>query len=263
LQVNDFKEEEKKNPISSFFFISSPKVQAKMAQYFVDVFGDLLLTEPLNTHPCEVNCPLPSPNDLKYKILIKNKKLQPEPILNNQNIQTNLQRAGTISTSSSSGQSTDPINATNSSDESKELSKQFSSSESYLRKDSRQTFVFEDEYFSDDDDKPNPIEIQTTVRETKATRAMSDLVNYIVPIRFKTFARAEERNRSFEMSSFPEDKGYNLIRDHPKEFLDYNQRQLSRIYPRGTRFESSNFNPYIFWPVGCQMVALNYQTLGQ
>ena len=43
----------------------------------------------------------------------------------------------------------------------------------------------------------------------------------------------------------------------------YNKRQLSRIYPRGTRVDSSNFMPQIFWNAGCQLVALNFQTLGK
>jgi phosphatidylinositol phospholipase C beta len=268
LQVKNFRA--KTNPFC-YFWISSPRVQAKMAEYFVDVFHETLLTEPLDTHPCEENHPLPSPNDLKYKILIKNKKLQPKSTLN---IETTCHRSSTISASSSSGQSEggntnvttttqlSPLTLTIT-NEPEILIKRLSSEKPHLPEDPHHDFILEDEDFSDDDDKPNPVEIQTTpVPESKATRAMSDLVNYIVPIRFKTFARAEERNRSFEMSSFSEDKAYNLIRDHAKEFLAYNQRQLSRIYPRGTRFESSNYNPYIFWPIGCQMAALNYQTLG-
>lgn len=42
----------------------------------------------------------------------------------------------------------------------------------------------------------------------------------------------------------------------------YNKRQMSRIYPKGTRMDSSNYSPQPFWNVGCQMVALNYQTMG-
>jgi hypothetical protein len=54
----------------------SAPVQAKMAKYLIDVFEDKLLSSPLATHPCEINRPLPSPNDLKYKVLIKNKKIE-------------------------------------------------------------------------------------------------------------------------------------------------------------------------------------------
>jgi Phosphatidylinositol-specific phospholipase C, Y domain len=35
-----------------------------------------------------------------------------------------------------------------------------------------------------------------------------------------------------------------------------------RIYPGPLRLDSSNFNPSLFWAIGCQMVALNLQTPG-
>ena len=38
---------------------------------------------------------------------------------------------------------------------------------------------------------------------------------------------------------------------------------MSRIYPKGTRMDSSNYLPQMFWNVGCQMVALNFQTMGE
>lgn len=40
----------------------------------------------------------------------------------------------------------------------------------------------------------------------------------------------------------------------------YNRIQLSRCYPKGARVDSSNYDPMPMWNVGCQMVALNYQT---
>ncbi|KAF6772090.1 hypothetical protein AHF37_08524 [Paragonimus kellicotti] len=43
-------------------------------------------------------------------------------------------------------------------------------------------------------------------------------------------------------------------------YASYNKRQMSRIYPRGNRVDSSNYMPQIFWNAGCQMVALNFQT---
>ena len=65
------------------------------------------------------------------------------------------------------------------------------------------------------------------------------------------------------MSSFVETMGLNLLKEQPTEFVNYNKRQLSRIYPKGTRVDSSNFLPHQFWNAGCQLVALNYQTLGK
>lgn len=70
-----------------------------------------------------------------------------------------------------------------------------------------------------------------------------------------------EKNRSYEMSSFDEKQATTLLKEKPIEFVNYNKFQLSRVYPAGTRFDSSNFMPQVFWNAGCQLVALNFQTL--
>lgn len=70
-----------------------------------------------------------------------------------------------------------------------------------------------------------------------------------------------EKNRSYEMSSFDEKQATTLLKEKPIEFVNYNKHQLSRVYPAGTRFDSSNFMPQVFWNAGCQLVALNFQTL--
>jgi phosphatidylinositol phospholipase C beta len=62
------------------------------------------------------------------------------------------------------------------------------------------------------------------------------------------------------MSSFAENTALGYLKSQAIEFVNYNKRQMSRIYPKGTRADSSNFLPQIFWNAGCQMVALNFQT---
>lgn len=52
--------------------------QYKLAKYCDDIFGDLLMKEPLPDYPLEPGAPLPPPCLLKRKILIKNKRLKPE-----------------------------------------------------------------------------------------------------------------------------------------------------------------------------------------
>ncbi len=64
------------------------------------------------------------------------------------------------------------------------------------------------------------------------------------------------------MSSFADEKNSNYIRSQPKEYVRYNIRQLSRVYPEGKRIASSNYMPQGHWDVGCQLVALNFQTPG-
>lgn len=66
-----------------------------------------------------------------------------------------------------------------------------------------------------------------------------------------------------DMSSFPETKAEKYVNKiKGKKFLQYNRLQLSRIYPRGQRLDSSNYDPLPMWLCGSQLVALNFQTGG-
>jgi len=64
------------------------------------------------------------------------------------------------------------------------------------------------------------------------------------------------------MSSFGEKKSEKFIANSPQDYIVYNRRQLSRIYPAGSRVDSSNYDPMLHWSYGCQIVALNFQTMG-
>ena len=43
------------------------------------------------------------------------------------------------------------------------------------------------------------------------------------------------------------------------EMLSCTERQMVRTYPKGTRFDSSNYDPMAMWTCGVQLVALNFQ----
>ncbi|ESO85562.1 hypothetical protein LOTGIDRAFT_107866, partial [Lottia gigantea] len=64
----------------------------------------------------------------------------------------------------------------------------------------------------------------------------------------------------YHMSSFNESTALGQLKHSCIDFVNYNKRQMSRIYPKGGRVESSNYMPQIFWNAGCQMVSLNFQT---
>lgn len=53
-------------------------------------------------------------------------------------------------------------------------------------------------------------------------------------------------NLHFHMSSFSESTGLGYLKQSAPEFVNYNKRQLSRIYPKGARVDSSNFLPQVF-----------------
>ncbi|NXG76797.1 PLCB2 phosphodiesterase, partial [Baryphthengus martii] len=223
--------------------VDSPKQQAKMAEYCRTIFGDMLLTEPLEKYPLKPGVPLPSPKDLLGKILIKNKK--------NQCV------SGKRQNSLKKGRNVEP--------EVIEQPSPMDAEDTVWAGD-----VAEEEPEEEDEQLGNLDEEEikkmqsdegTAGLEVTAYEEMSSLVNYIQPIKFDSFEVSAQKNRSYVISSFTELKAYDLLTKFPVQFVEYNKRQMSRIYPKGTRMDSSNYMPQMFWNVGCQMVALNFQTM--
>ncbi|GLD69644.1 1-phosphatidylinositol 4,5-bisphosphate phosphodiesterase beta-1-like protein [Lates japonicus] len=126
---------------------------------------------------------------------------------------------------------------------------------------SNNTGEMEAESEEDDDDEDDDGKKGSAEREAIATEEMSTLVNYVQPTKFNSFEASKKAARCYHMSSFVETKALEHLTKSPVEFVEYNKSQLSRIYPKGTRVDSSNFMPQLFWNAGCQLVALNYQTI--
>ncbi|NXH67758.1 PLCB2 phosphodiesterase, partial [Hydrobates tethys] len=223
--------------------VDSPKQQAKMAEYCRTIFGDMLLTEPLEKYPLKPGVPLPSPKDLLGKILIKNKK--------NQSI------SGKRQNSLKKGRNVEP--------EIIEQPTPMDAEDTVWAGDvAEEEPEEEDEHLGNLDEeeiKKMQSDEGTAGLEVTAYEEMSSLVNYVQPIKFDSFEVSAQKNRSYVISSFTELKAYDLLTKFPVQFVEYNKRQMSRIYPKGTRMDSSNYMPQMFWNVGCQMVALNFQTM--
>ena len=47
-----------------------------------------------------------------------------------------------------------------------------------------------------------------------------------------------------------------------QDLIKHNQEHLVRIYPVGTRVDSTNYTPHRMWAGGAQLVAINWQTFG-
>jgi len=47
-----------------------------------------------------------------------------------------------------------------------------------------------------------------------------------------------------------------------RELIKHTQKNLVRIYPKGSRVNSSNYEPHRYWAAGAQVVAINWQTFG-
>jgi phosphatidylinositol phospholipase C, delta len=80
--------------------------------------------------------------------------------------------------------------------------------------------------------------------------------------KYKTFDKSIAQPEN-HMHSISETKIFKVIGKTGANAIPwrkYNERHLTRTYPAGARVDSSNYNPILPWAMGCQMVALNFQT---
>ncbi|NWU89911.1 PLCZ1 phosphodiesterase, partial [Upupa epops] len=213
----------------------SPVQQEVIAEYLQSILGDKLLTTTLGD--AEVT-QLPSPEALKFKILVKNKKIG--------TIEEGLLRRGL----DSHGETGEVSDSENLSDE------------------------------DDTDDKAplhpkraavkrkSDIKLSSSPRKKAKKKkrivalALSDLVIYTKSEKFVSFEHSLANQKCYENNSIGEARARKFVKHSAKDFVSHTSRFITRIYPKGTRTTSSNYNPQEFWNVGCQMVALNFQTPG-
>ena len=68
---------------------------------------------------------------------------------------------------------------------------------------------------------------------------------------------------SHHQFSLSDRTGEKVANDHQADWIKHNFTHISRIYPQAARLTSGNFDPMPFWGAGCQLVALNCQTIGE
>ncbi|XP_007545102.2 1-phosphatidylinositol 4,5-bisphosphate phosphodiesterase delta-1-like, partial [Poecilia formosa] len=125
------------------------------------------------------------------------------------------------------------------------------------------TTVEEDSVSEEDeavDCKENDQKAKAKKAKIKLAKELSDIVIYCKSVHFGGFEHARDNQSFYEMSSLKESKAFQLADASATAFIHHNMDKLTRIYPAGSRTDSSNYNPVPMWNVGCQIVALNFQT---
>ncbi|XP_056321647.1 1-phosphatidylinositol 4,5-bisphosphate phosphodiesterase delta-4 [Danio aesculapii] len=92
-------------------------------------------------------------------------------------------------------------------------------------------------------------------------KELSDIM-FCKSVHFHSFEHSRISAKPYEMSSFSESKARKYSKEAGSDFVLHNTRQLIRVYPSGMRTDSSNYSPVDMWNMGCQIVALNFQTAG-
>jgi phosphatidylinositol phospholipase C delta len=223
--------------------------QSKMVDIMLKTFGDKLVTKPLKENETSV----PSPLELRNRILIKVKAS------NHQKSAT----GGIFGTSVQSRGSTGTLNS-------------FASSSSTTTTTSTPTTTTTTTDGSEKEDDINKVisskrlqekEIERT-RKDAAKRNISEKLGslgvYFQGIKFRNFALPVSKtyNHVFSLSEL---KINAMIKDASAhgQLVKHNKRYFLRVYPSGYRVTSTNFDPICYWKRGVQMVSLNWQTYGK
>ncbi|KAF3701354.1 1-phosphatidylinositol 4,5-bisphosphate phosphodiesterase beta-2 [Channa argus] len=200
--------------------VDSVKQQEKMANYCKTIFGDALLTEPLEKYPLKPGQQIPSPSELLGKILIKNKKgSQEKPAQTKKttasNDQTTTTAVPTQETNSTSEEPTNPPPAP----QDNQAEGDAAAEETEEQEDTEEQ----------DEEKMKTSDEGTAGQEVTAYEAMSSLVNYIQPNKFISFDNARKKNKSYVISSFVETKGEAMMAKNAVEFVEYPLKVLHML----------------------------------
>ncbi|CAN8212786.1 unnamed protein product [Coccothraustes coccothraustes] len=214
----------------------SPKQQEVMANCLKTVLGDKLLSSPLGGETDMTQ--LPSPEALKFKVLIKNKKVG---TLEQSMLRMEEDYGGEAEEVSDSDVQSDDDDYT------EDMSPLPSRSPVKRKLDRRSS---------------PPPQKKPKLRKIKIALALSDLVVYTKSQKFVDFDHSLQHQKCWENNSIGESQARKLARISASQFIAHTTRFITRIYPKGSRMKSSNYNPQEFWNIGCQMVALNFQTPG-
>ncbi|XP_022645364.1 1-phosphatidylinositol 4,5-bisphosphate phosphodiesterase delta-1-like isoform X2 [Varroa destructor] len=260
----------------------SQENQVVMARYFREILGDMLCAEAIGADEVQ----LPSPEQLKYKILIKGKKLPPlnqaacretrerEELLT---VLPDYEMSGDLSDSSEISEQLGSASS-NETDEDKKLFQvdDLDNSNGGSNNNSCNTFGEEKSSWigAFSETKERNISLRRSLTRRASSKVgggsrkhsalaseLSDLINYIVATQFRSFEDTEKWNFN-QMASFSETKYFKILSNEEgvQDLMRYTQKFLARIYPKSSRTSSTNYDPIPIFNVGCQIVALNYQT---
>ncbi|WVR05835.1 hypothetical protein IAU60_002861 [Kwoniella sp. DSM 27419] len=210
--------------INTYGFVASPypiiisaeihcstEQQNRLAAILKEVFGDRLVTAPLYLDHAE----LPSPEQLKHRIMFKAKPPRVEP--QSPRLEPLMSPDSTSSAESDSGFA--------------RLARRLS--------------------IQGKSDRPEGFSPQ-----------LADLLVYTAGVKYAGFSKLNEYTFR-EQFSVSEKTANRIVRENQADWIKHNFSHISRVYPRGTRLTSSNYDPTVAWSAGCQLVALNWQTLDE
>ncbi|KAJ7118445.1 PLC-like phosphodiesterase [Mycena crocata] len=224
----------------------SPAQQDMVVDIMTEVFGDKLVKAPVDGRPPIDD--LPSPHDLRGRIMMKAKNLylsRDAPLVGSETGDA---------TAYMSAESTAEDSEMNSGSKTEEASTK--STPPLLQKASAAI-----QRVRSRRGHSNSLSVSHSQHgKPKMSFALLTLLVYTVGVKYRGINKKEEYAPQ-HMFSLSENMANRVIRSALLDVIKHNRTHLTRIYPKGMRLKSSNYLPHTYWSAGAQLVAINWQTL--
>jgi phosphatidylinositol phospholipase C, delta len=98
--------------------------------------------------------------------------------------------------------------------------------------------------------------------KVKMSFALASLLVYTVGVKCRGVNKAQKYAPE-HVFSLSENTANKLLKASMGELIRHTQGHVIRIYPKGLRVNSTNYEPHRYWAAGAQVVAINWQTFGE
>lgn len=232
------------NAIAKYAFVTSPypvlisaevhcgvAQQEKLVDIMMEAFGDSLVQAPVEGRPPLKE--LPSPDDLKHKILLKAKNLFVVEQLTQAQAKLAAEKAAVLEAEESS-----------------------SSSSSDDEPGQGALTGLKNKWRKLRGKDPNA----APKSKVKMSFRLASLLVYTIGVKWHGIGDDGVDYAPEHIFSLSENSANRLLKASMSDLIEHSRTHLVRIYPKGTRVSSTNFEPHRYWAAGCQVVAINWQT---
>lgn len=245
----------------------NPEQQLTMVELMKRHFGTMMVTEPLVPNSCS----LPSPEELRNRILIKVKAaMDADPASLVQDASNGRVDGRSRATSITTAFARTPSMENQSTVSSPLIGSSVATSPSdnntvFTPRGSTTSGPTMTPSSSADDSDEVTASAEKMKKRNKTSRIVNELGKlgvYTQGIKFNGFQapNAKTYNHVYSFAENTFDRLCTKNTDNKALLEKHNMRSLMRVYPGARRIDSSNFNPLQSWRRGVQMAALNWQT---
>ncbi|KAF8581199.1 PLC-like phosphodiesterase [Ramaria rubella] len=229
--------------------------QDAVAEIMKSTFGAALVTAPLESHADAGMDVLPSPEDLRGRVLLKAKNLYVEK----------SQHQAAVDKDKAMSYDTESSSTETSTSDAELLSKEMIKGACVMH---MATYVAEIEHGLSRarnvlqrvrGQPASPSSTSTDQPKVKMSAALAALLVYTVGVKCRGFNK-KEHYAVEHVFSLSESTANRILKQGMPDLIKHNRTHVVRIYPKGLRLNSSNYEPHRYWAAGAQLVAINWQT---